>query len=282
MELRQEHARPAWTRYAAILAPACAIALGALARLSHVLRSDFPIGDGGLFYLMIQELQGNHYRLPAHTAYNAAGIPFAYPPLGLYLTGLVAGLTGQPLIEVMRFLPVAFNLLTIPAFIGLSRAMLPSKAAANWAGLAFALLPYSFFWWFMGGGVTRAPGFLFAVLALWSGYLLYTRRQARYIWPTMAAAGCTVLSHPPMAFFLAYSLGFFLLAYGLHRQGVLHSLLVAGGTLMLSAPWWATAIARYGVAPLLDAGGTVRSGLSRLSTARTRATSSFRLNGFVM
>ena len=238
-------------------------------RLSRVLRSDFPIGDGGLFYLMIQELQANQYRLPAYTAYNAAGIPFAYPPLGLYLAGLVAGLTHQPLIEVMHFLPVAFNLLTIPAFIGLSRAMLPSKAAANWAGLAFALLPYSFFWWFMGGGVTRAPGFLFAVLALWSGYLLYTRRQARYIWPTMAAAGCTVSSHPSMAFLLAYSLGFFFLAYGLHRRGVLHSLLVAGGTLALSAPWWATAIARYGVAPLLSAGGTgttPRAGLGALGT----------------
>ena len=44
-----------------------------------------PINDGGMFAVMIRDLKANQFVLPVLTSYNHAAIPFAYPPLGLYL-----------------------------------------------------------------------------------------------------------------------------------------------------------------------------------------------------
>ena len=250
------------------LAPVCAAVLGALVRLSYVVGSDFPLNDGGLFYLMTQELQRNGYRLPAYTAYNGAGIPFAYPPLGLYLAGLVDAVGPWSLLDVFRFLPLVLNVLTIPAFYALACDLLPTKTAAGYAVLAFALLPGSFAWQIMGGGVTRAPGFLFAILAIRQGYLLFARGQARHLWSAIVLATCTVLSHPSMAFLLAYSLALFFLTHGRQRRGLIHASLTAVGTAVLTAPWWATLVARHGPGPLLSAGASsapLSVGLIRLT-----------------
>ena len=60
----------------------CALFVSTVVRLSYLLRQDFTLSDGEMFYLMTQELQRARYTLPAFTAYNEVGIPFAYPPLG--------------------------------------------------------------------------------------------------------------------------------------------------------------------------------------------------------
>ena len=70
-----------------ILFLAVAILIGGTIRLYGVLQSNFPINDGGLFYTMIKDLMANGYRLPVTTSYNHLNLPFAYPPLFLYLTG---------------------------------------------------------------------------------------------------------------------------------------------------------------------------------------------------
>ena len=62
---------------------------GALVRLAAVLGADFPAGDGGLFATMIEDIRAASFGLPAFTSYNGGDIPFAYPPLGLYLGALV-------------------------------------------------------------------------------------------------------------------------------------------------------------------------------------------------
>ena len=59
--------------------------LGALIRLIPVLGADFPLNDGGLFAEMILAIRANGFALPAETHYNAIDLPFAYPPLGLYV-----------------------------------------------------------------------------------------------------------------------------------------------------------------------------------------------------
>lgn len=249
-------------------APYWALLLGAGVRLSYVLRPDFPLNDGGLFYVMVQELQRSGFALPAHTAYNQAGIPFAYPPLGLYLTAVVASVGPWTLLDVFRFLPLAANVAAIAAFYALARAMLATRHQACYAVVAFPLLPFSFFWQIAGGGIARSPGFLFAILALWQGYRLYTSRRLRHAWPTMLLAACTVLSHPSVALFLAYSLALFFAAFGRGRRGLAHSALVACGTLVLSAPWWLTVGARHGFGIFLSAAGTggpPEAGVARLT-----------------
>jgi len=235
------------------LVPLSATFVAALVRLSLVLRSEFPLNDGALFYLMTRELQQAGFRLPAYTAYNGVGIPFAYPPLGLYLAGLLASLGRLPLLQVFRFLPVALSLMTVPAFWALARALLPSGAAAALATYAFALLPASFTWLIMGGGVTRAAGLLFAILALYQGDALYTREGNRHILATGFWAGLAALSHLAMAWVAAASMALFFLTYGRSWRALARSVAAAGVALAITAPWWATVIAQHGLSPFLAA-----------------------------
>ncbi|HEU4758434.1 MAG TPA: hypothetical protein VFT91_00495 [Dehalococcoidia bacterium] len=236
-----------------VLALPLATFIGFLVRLAHVLPAGFPLNDGGLFYVMVQDLQHAHYVLPAHTSYNGADIPFAYPPLPFHIAALLASVGPWSLQDVFRFLPLVFSTLTIPAFFLLSRSMLPSRFMAIVAVFAFALLPRSFNWEIVGGGLTRSLGFLLALLALHQGYLLYTRRRTRFVLTTAALASLAILSHLEMGWLVAYSLALFLVAFGRDARSVRHSVLLAALVLVMTAPWWATVIARYGAGPLLSA-----------------------------
>ncbi|HTE83970.1 MAG TPA: hypothetical protein VK821_04495, partial [Dehalococcoidia bacterium] len=98
-----------------LLAVLAAVALGFLVRWRYIAVADFPLNDGGMFYVMTRELQRSHYLLPAFTSYNGAHIPFAYPPLGFYLAGLLSAGLHLSLLTVFRFLPLLVNLATIVA-----------------------------------------------------------------------------------------------------------------------------------------------------------------------
>jgi hypothetical protein len=237
-----------------VVALAMAVGIGLLIRGSRVLSAGFPLNDGGLFYAMMKDLQHAGYALPRFTSYNSAEIPFAYPPLGLYVGAFLDNVTPLSLLDVLRFLPLAVNTITIAAFILLARSLLSSRAAVIAAAFAFALLPRSFMWMIMGGGVTRSFGFLFAILALQQAHLMYTRRDRRLVLSTALFSGLTVLSHADMAWFLAFSAALMYLGNGRNRDGTANSLLVAAATLAITAPWWGTVIARYGMGPLLAAG----------------------------
>src|SRR5579885_1145261 len=63
--------------------------LAAVIRLRYVFAADFPLGDGGLFSIMAEEVERAYFRLPSFTSYNGGQIPFAYPPVGLYTAALL-------------------------------------------------------------------------------------------------------------------------------------------------------------------------------------------------
>ena len=137
---------------------------GIFVRIIHIWTADFPLNDGGLFYVMTRELIENNYWLPKFSSYNSLNIPFAYPPFPLYLAALITNLGGLDGLVVVRFLPTLISLFTIPIFYLLSRDITSSTTQALFATVAFAFVPRSFVWLIMGGGLTRAPGYLFALL----------------------------------------------------------------------------------------------------------------------
>jgi len=250
------------------------VALGIAVRAFHVLSQDFPLNDGGLFFAMVRDLQAAHYHLPAFTSYNGAGIPYAYSPLGFYLAGLLNDWTPLTLTDVFRWQPLITSALIVVAFAWLARALLASRWAVVAAVVAFGLLPRSFIWTLMGGGVTRSLGFLFALVTLRLLYGLYTEGRWFYAPFVALAAALTVLSHLGTAPFVAFSGLLFLLAFGRNRQAVLASLVAAAGAALLSAPWWATVIQTHGVGPFLAAsatGGSIFRSLSLSDTISTLA-----------
>ena len=257
--------RPGWLRHPFALAYA-AIALGVVVRMAHVLSADFPLNDGGLFYLMTRELQGSNFALPAFTTYNGGQIPFAYSPAGFYLAGALNSALGIPLLDLFRFLPALAASLLVVAFYHLAKAMLDDARIVGVAVLAFAVVPRSFGWLIMGGGLTRSLGLLAAVVALHQSYLLYTRREWRYAATAAVACALTVLSHLGTAPFLALSIALLFAFHGRHRHGVLASVVVAGATVILTAPWWAAVIGEHGIAPFIAAQGTAGSALKDIDT----------------
>ncbi|HWQ83782.1 MAG TPA: 6-pyruvoyl-tetrahydropterin synthase-related protein [Anaerolineales bacterium] len=247
---------PSATTNPAYLFLALAILLGGYARLNQVLTSPFPLNDGGLFYAMTQDLQANQYSLPEKTSYNQLELPFAYPPLPFYLAGGLNDLTGWELLEFFRLLPAVFSILAIVAFYWLANDLAENRVHAGVATLIFALLPTTFDWLIMGGGLTRAPAFFFALLTLHRIYLLYTRRRTGDVLWTAVLASLTILSHPETALHTVISAVVFFFFLERSKSGLIKSLLVAGLVLGLTSPWWIPNLARHGLEPYLAAGST--------------------------
>jgi hypothetical protein len=236
------------TRLGAAVPPSLLVAmvLAAVVRLSYVLAGQLPLNDGAMFVTLVRDIQAHGFSLPSFTSYNAADLPFAYPPLPFYLTALLSQLTGWSPIDIIRVAPALVSLLTIPAFFALCRNVFGAGPVTHYAVLAFALLPMSFAWLIMGGGLTRAPGVLFAILAI--NQMLVAYRDARARDAALAALFCalTVLSHPENAWFAAYTIAGMTLLLGRSRRGLLTAGAVAAGTLLLSAPWWLLTLWRHG------------------------------------
>jgi hypothetical protein len=232
--------------------------LGAFVRFLPVATHRLPLNDGGLFYSMTGDLLANGMRLPLMTSYNGGSIPFTYPPLGFYLAAGLHLTTGASLLDVMAWLPALIATLTIPAFYLLARRLLGRSDLASMATLAFALIPRSYEWLIMGGGITRAPGMLFALLAL----AAVIRLVHRPTWKDASLLGIlialTALSHLEMAWFTFFSL-LLLAALSGRTRAVLARLAGALGlAALLSALWWIPLLMRHGISPFIQAAAAGR------------------------
>src|SRR5215471_1250539 len=90
---------------AGMLIAMMAILFGGWVRLLIPEIAGFPINDGGLFYVMVRDLQANGLRAPLYVHYNGLSIPFAYPPLGFYAGAVSANLLRLDVIRVLQWLP---------------------------------------------------------------------------------------------------------------------------------------------------------------------------------
>jgi hypothetical protein len=225
---------------------------GFLIRAAPVLPADFPLNDGGLISLMVEEVRKAKYGIPFSISYNSTEIPFAYPPLTVYIGALVADLIPGTPLDVLRVLPMVVTTLTVGAFFLLARSALSPRAALVATGI-FAILPGSFLWLIMGGGLTRSFGFLFAILALHQAYVLYTRGGLRPAALLAIFAALTLLSHIALFWFLAYSSALLGLGFCRDRRRLLFSMAAGVAAVAIAAPWWVTALVRHGPGPFVAA-----------------------------
>ena len=239
-----------------------AILLGAFLRFNPTLLAGFPVNDGGMFAVMVDDLKANGYLLPAFTTYNHLGIPFAYPPLGFYLGRVAADLFGISAVEALRWVPAFFASLSIPVFYWLALRLFKDKYYAAVSTLFFAMMPRALSWFVMGGGLTRSPGQFFMLLALAVIIRLYEEnRRADIFWAGLFS-GLAVLSHPEAAVHTAVSAVFLWLMLSRKRDTFLSSMGVATVVLVVTAPWWATVVHYHGITPLLNAWATGQKVLS--------------------
>jgi hypothetical protein len=235
---------------------ALAVAVALVPRLVVLAGSDFPLNDGGLFAVMIREIIGVGFRLPFATAYNGAGIPFAYPPLALYVAAALVKLTGCAIPALLRWLPLLANMGTVVAFCALARSLVSNRWSAFAAALLFPTLPYSIEWLLTGGGLTRSFGVLSVTVAALAAHRYLVTRRAGVLVPTILFAACAALTHPEAGASVVVTYALFWLLLGRDRAAIRAGVVVAVGVAALSAPWWLTVIVRHGVGTLLAAGGT--------------------------
>lgn len=241
------------TKIPLALGAGLALLLGVFARAMPVLAADFPLNDGGLFLAYTQDLRWNHYAVPLFTAYNGGVIPFAYPPLGFFLAALSADVTGASLEAVFRFMPLGLSLLTLPIAFLVAYELLGTSTQAVLAMLAYALIPRSYAWLVMGGGVARGLAMVLALVAFYELLVLLRLGRKREIVTTGLLSAGALFSHPEMVLFWA---GTFALCVWFYRRDVRawrNSFLAAGLALVLVAPWWFLVWSRYGAAPILSA-----------------------------
>lgn len=220
-----------------------ALAVGLALRLLPIVTADFPLHDGGLFLTMARDITDNRWALPEYTSYNDASIPFAYPPLGLYVLALVPTPGG------MHWLSAIWAVATLAAFVLVARRLLPP------AGAAIAVTLYSvslaaYAWLLPGAGVTRGLGMTLALIGIW-----FALDRG---WKTLAAAGicigASVLAHPDAGVFAVLSV---LVLMGQQIRRIAGVVAVAT---VLVLPWVVLVVGSHGASPFLSAAASHRSG----------------------
>lgn len=239
----------AWERLFLTLA----MFFGTLVRSIPIALSDFPLNDGGMFFVMSQELRASNYRLPLLTDYNNLNIPYTYPPLSFYLANFSADILGLDLISIFRWLPLALTLFSLPLFYFMARRIAPSPAVATLATLAFAFFPRTYSWFVLGGGISRATYLLAYLLAAAFTYTALLRGTRVAIFAAIVSHTAVVLAHPEAGFHSLITGAIFWFILAPNRIGLIRALGIGLGVLGLSAIWWLPALSRHGLDPFVAA-----------------------------
>ena len=188
---------------------------------------------------MVLDLRDNGFLPPDFTTFNAGDIPWMYPPVGLYLVALLGG--G---LEWFRFVPALLAIATLPALWLLARALTNERAALV-AVVAYGLCVSAWFGLVAGGGVTRTPGVILAMLTMWAVVRGHVGRAGVF-------AGLVILTHPIAALYGGLGAVALWATRGADRRMLLAPVIA----LAIGAAWFGPMVARHGLDALLGLGGS--------------------------
>ncbi len=239
------HSAPVW--HVGILCAAVVF----VGRLSLITDSYSPINDGGIFLPTIEKLSKELFPLPETMGYNSSAIPFAYPPLGMYLATIVIKIFPVPSLPLFTVIPFILSVVCIYLYCILAYKLTQSRTIAALSTLITAIIPESFVWTIMGGGLTRSIGACFALSTLVSACIWIQGKSSLFFPITGLLLGLTYLSHPDSAVFATYSL--IVLVVILSKYSRTYTLLRLPGLFFVGcivvAPWFFQVLAYHGFAP---------------------------------
>ena len=228
------------------------IILGTVLRVTVISKSPYPINDGGLFYRMVIDLQQNNYQIPKYTTYNLQNIPFAYPPLPFYLVGFLNDFFNIDLFTLFRFVPLFFNILAIPLVFLFSRKLVKGDDTIALLSTAiWAILPPSFEWLIMGGGVTRSISFTFSLLGCFYFVKYLDSRNPWHLVIGVIAGGITGLSHLEIFWVMWITVAVIWFFYSDPRKKIIPLIGFFAGSMILMAPYIFNVISQHGITPFM-------------------------------
>jgi hypothetical protein len=126
--------------------------------------------------------------------------------------------------------------------------------------MVYAMIPRSFSWYVMGGGLSRAFGMFFLILSCASTWALLTRKDTKFIILTILFGSGAILSHPETGLHAAAGCALILFFKGRNVRGFRDSLLVVLGITALTSLWWGSVLFLHGFTPFQSALRTGGSG----------------------
>jgi hypothetical protein len=228
------------------------------------LKNTLPLGFAGMYSLMAEMIEKNSFRLPdAVPFYGPGGVPFSYPPLGLYLMAALLRL-GVSSWTYLRYAPAVFSLLAmIPLFL-----LATKQSRSKIAGIVAAILAsgsiYLFYMQTTSGGMVRGLAF---GLGLWSVYcldLFMSSHKWRFAILAGIFFGLTTLTHLGYAFYFAIWLFAWTITHPRLRNWEGAGIL-AGVAAVTALPWVLLMSHRYGISIFLYAFNSHGAGSSLAS-----------------
>jgi len=224
----------------------------------NAFRFSLPTGYGGLFGLMSEEILAGRFALPVDVAnYGPGGIPFAYPPIGLYLAALVQHLAHVSYLDYARWGPAFLSVVFVVAFYWLGRATLHNRGAALAAAVLVAAAGEVF------GNQATASGVVRSVAGVWTAgacalaELAYRaeRRRAALVIGAGVLFGLLLATH--LSYAVVGALGILAMGTLRGRKSWWRNALTGAGILsigvLVSSPWWGTVWARHGAEVFVSA-----------------------------
>ena len=226
---------------------------GFFLRFRYVNGAEFPLNDGGLFYHMTRELIANNYRLPEFSTYNLSNIPFAYPPLGFYITGLISQVLSIDLLRLFIWFPFITNLLAIPVIFLLAKRLLKKDSTALLATAFWTICLPSYNWLIMGGGVTRSLAFTASYASLYFFISYLGNFKKKHLLFAILFGGITGLSH--LEIFWVLSLSVLVLCFYYKKtslQIAIRDLVIFyTGCILVMSPYLIKVLTYHGISPYL-------------------------------
>ena len=130
------------------------------------------------------------------------------------------------------------------------------KKLVPWVAFAFALVPSAYASHVTGGGLTRALGVLFLLLALERFIVLFETRSRGALVAAGVFGALSLLSHTEMGWALAFSVVVLWLFRARDRRSFFDAALAALVATVVVLPWVLTVLLRYGPSPFVSAFGT--------------------------
>ncbi|MGC8857003.1 MAG: hypothetical protein ACP5QU_09400 [Anaerolineae bacterium] len=224
---------------------ALSLFIGAPLLFWNAFRYSAPLGYAGMFSLMAELIVKAGFRLPMEVPYyGPGGLPFAYPPLGLYLLATLMRITGRTFI-LLRFLPPLFSLFSLIPLYFLVLEISRSKPAAMVVVLIASASVELYIPHAWAAGIVRAPAFGFSLTSL----LFFMRATRQYAWREILLGGISLglagLAHLSYALFAVFWIFFWVLTYPrLANWRIALGITLSGG--LVTLPWIALMLFRYG------------------------------------
>jgi hypothetical protein len=143
------------------------------------------------------------------------------------------------------------------AFYWLSVLVTEDQYVAGFATFIIATSPNVLVRNLWADGLTTAPAFLFTFLGAIVAVKLFRDGSRWCTLPGVALFGLTLATHPPVTVFFVANYLFLYAWFDRSPHGLFYGAAVAAGGLIITGPWWVTAISNHGIGIFLNVAGSI-------------------------